>query len=438
MIFDFSNNKLYNEIYLPLLHDASRFKILYGGRDSGKSDFIAQAAIISLLGPDFFRMILLRRYYASIKQSQYQTIIDYIRKWNLSEYFHITINPLTITCKKTGNQILARGLDQPDNTKSIKDPTQIWYEEVDQITEAAFVEASLSLRSSRTDKLTEWLSFNPRNESSWINRVFFPVKNSYETNDGAFHRVESVRPNTTILHTTYRDNAFCSAERARRLESLREHDENWYNVNTLGLWGGALKGLIYPNWKSAKFFPAGGDEVFGMDYGFNNNTALVHLSYQGDKQIFIKQLLYVRNHNHQDVVNSIVRNFKDVIGQKPIYIDSAEKPLVSALANAGFNAIASIKGPRSVYDGIMLCQQFEFQIVENESPDIVNEIRQYVWKRDRADNAVDEPVKIDDHAMDAIRYPIQSYGKYRWASHSLGNGGRKKRDRKNKKLIVGY
>ena len=162
MIYDFSDINLFNPIYVPLLYDNNRYKILYGGRDSGKSDFVAQAIIIELLKNEFFRGILVRKYYANIKATQFQTIVDYIRLWELADHFHITTNPLSIVCKLNGNQILAKGLDQPDNTKSIKDPTTIWYEEADQISESAFIETSLTLRSSRAKKLTEWLTFNPR------------------------------------------------------------------------------------------------------------------------------------------------------------------------------------------------------------------------------------------------------------------------------------
>ncbi len=276
MILDFSDEKIFNPIYLPLFHDTNRYKILYGGRDSGKSDFVAQNWIIQMLSEEYFRGILVRQFYAQIKATQFQTLVDYIRLWNLSDLFHITTTPIAIYCKKNNNQILAKGLDQVDNTKSIKDPTAIWYEEADQISEFAFIETSLSLRTSRTHRLQEWLTFNPRREESWLNSYFFPNKHTYEKKDGNFHWVPSIKKKTTILHTTYKDNKFCSPERAELLENLKYQDENFYKVNTLGLWGGALKGLIYPEWTAIDEFPyERGDEIFGLDYGLNNPTALI-------------------------------------------------------------------------------------------------------------------------------------------------------------------
>jgi len=417
MIYDFSDINLFNPVYVPLLYDNNRYKVLYGGRDSGKSDFVAQAIIIELLRDEFFRGILVRKYYANIKATQFQTIVDYIRLWELSDVFHITINPLQIVCKLNGNQVLAKGLDQPDNTKSIKDPTTIWYEEADQISESAFIETSLTLRSSRTQRLTEWITFNPRQEQSWLNSFFFPPKHTYEREDGNFHWVKSTRPNTTILHTTYKDNRFCTQDRAALLESLKYQDTNLYKVNTLGLWGGALKGLIYPDWTAIDEFPyERGDEVFGLDYGFNNPSALVHLSFHEGK-LYIRELLYVTHHTHSQLVNLINAEFRQLIRNKPIVVDSEEPALISELRRAGFNALPAVKGPNSVYSGILLCKRFDWNITK-DSTNIITEIQSYIWKENKEGKLLDEPVKIDDHAMDAIRYAIQTYGGKHWLKKS--------------------
>ena len=438
-IIDLSNPDLYNHVYIPLLHDKKRYNILYGGRDSGKSDCISQLSIIHSMDDDFFRLILLRKYYASIKQSQFQTIIDWIRIWELSDLFHITTNPLLIVCRKNNNQILARGLDQPDNTKSIKDPTAIWYEEADQISEDAMTESSLSLRSSSPNViLKEWISYNPRKEHIHINKNFFPEKHTYEKADGKFHWVKSTNPNATILHTTYKDNRFCTKDRIDRLESLKYQDENYYKVNTLGLWGGALKGLIYPDWTPVDEFPEGGDVVFGLDWGFNHPCALIMESYVGDMKLYLKELLYINNHTHQQLARLMVADYKELIGQKPIYVDSAAPELIKELKGSGFNAIPTVKGPDSVYKGILLVKQFKLFITK-DSPNLMKECQSYIWKGDRDGNLLDEPVKVDDHACDAVRYPVQSYGQKYWMPTPQQSGvSIHKRDKQRKEFLAGF
>lgn len=412
MKIDVSNRNLYNYDYIPLLHSDCRYRILYGGRDSGKSDFIAQAIIISLLTEDFCRTLLVRKYFAHIKKSQYQTMVDYIKMWNLMPYFHITENPLAITCKLNGNQVLALGLDRPDNIKSTKDPTQVWYEEADQIPVDAFRTTSQSIRSSRTKKLIEWISFNPQRESFHINNHFFPLKNTYEKADGNFLWVPSTQPNTVILHTTYKQNRFMTPARMATLESYKNIDLNYYKVNTLGLWGGALKGLIYPYWNAEDEFPYGGDEVIGIDAGFNNPTAIVKVSfYEGD--LHIKQLLYEKGLTHADIVNYLKNELKEEIGRKLIIVDSAAPELVAAIKRSGLNARSSIKGPDSVYKGILLVKQLKLYITKN-SDKVIDELQSYIWKENKDGNILDEPVKLDDHALDAIRYVVQTYGIKHW------------------------
>lgn len=412
--FDFSNPQLFNEVYLPLIDDTRRYKILYGGRNSGKSDFIAQALIISMLREKFCRALLVRRWYAHIKKSQFQTIIDYISMWGLNEYFHVTLNPLAIKCKINDNSCMALGLDKPDNIKSTKDPTQIWYEEADQISEYAFWTTSGSIRSARTKNFTEWISFNPQREGCFINKQFFPNKHEYENDDGNFTFVKSPRNDTVILHTTYRDNKFLNPDQIKAIEAYKNIDKNFFRVNTLGLWGGALRGLIYPEWNAVEQMPPGnaGDTCYGIDYGYNNPTAIVKITFY-EKKIYIRELEYLHNHTHSDIAKILITKYKDEIGKNAIIVDSAAPELIKELQYSGFNAMPVVKGAESVYKGILLTKQYPLNIT-TDSINVIHEIQSYTWKETKDGDIIDEPVKVDDHAMDAIRYVIQSYGIKYW------------------------
>jgi phage terminase large subunit len=303
-------------------------------------------------------------------------------------------------------------LDKPDNTKSIKDPTCVWYEEANQIPADGFRTTSQSIRSTRSKNLTEWITFNPQQESCHINEYFFPIKNSYERDDGDFLWVPSIQPDTRILHTTYKQNRFVTPQRIGVLESYKTIDLNYYKVNTLGLWGGALRGLIYPNFSVEDAIPGGGDDVFGLDYGYVNPTALVHTSfYEGD--LHLDQLLYQSGLTHQGVVDILNREFRDIIGKKLIIVDSAVPELVADLRRAGFNARPTVKGADSVLKGIYRVQELNLYITKT-STDIINELQSYVWKETKDGKPIEEPVKVNDHAMDAIRYVVYTYGVKYW------------------------
>ena len=78
MIIDLSNPKIYNPVYMPLLNDSHRYLLMYGGRDSAKSYSAAQKVIIDTMRKPYSRFILVRKVYADIKDSQYQTMLLFI------------------------------------------------------------------------------------------------------------------------------------------------------------------------------------------------------------------------------------------------------------------------------------------------------------------------------------------------------------------------
>jgi phage terminase large subunit len=412
---DLSDPRHFNDVHLPLLFSDKRRRVIYGSRDSGKSDFVAQAHIIQALQSKFFRGLLVRKYYASIKSSQFQTILDYINYWDLKPYFKITENPLKITCKFNDNSISAVGLDKPDKSIGLKDPTSAWYEEADQISLDAYLYTSRSLRSSFTNEIVEWFTFNPRNEHSWLNSYFFPPKQTYEREDGEFTDVPSIRDDTVILHTFYKHNRFCPYMRRKELEDLKNIDLNYYRVHALGLWGGSQKGLIYPEFTIIDDFPADIDYAYGLDYGYNNPTALVKVGFHNG-EIYLQEKLYNPSYTHTTLTQHILKYYGDEITKNIIVVDSAEPALIKHLRSYNINAIPALKNSqaiKTVYDGLMFCKQFKINVVKG-SDNLLKEIQSYSWKSDKDGNIYDEPVKIDDHAMDAWRYVVQTYGIKHW------------------------
>src|SRR6202044_1610908 len=105
-----------------------RYLILYGGRGSSKSNFVAKKLIYRCLTEKYFRYILIRNTYNSIKESSYQTLVDIIVELGLKDLFEFKKNPLEIVCKN-GNRFMARGCDDVTTLKSISDPCGCWWEE---------------------------------------------------------------------------------------------------------------------------------------------------------------------------------------------------------------------------------------------------------------------------------------------------------------------
>jgi len=234
--------------YLPcyshlLLSDAD-VNLLYGGRDSGKSYFIAQKLIADCMRNDYFRCILVKKTHESIKDAQWQTIKDIVEQEGLAHLFTFYRAPLEIHYNNNGNKFIARGCDNPAKMKSIKDPSTVWIEEANQLGQEDYLTISTTLRSNKA-RIEEWLSFNPETKGDyrehWIYKDFLSMlDNPCATGNYTKHITANDRDytlNYSVTHTTYEDNPYCKPEQVARHEHLLEVNPHRYKIYTKGLWG---------------------------------------------------------------------------------------------------------------------------------------------------------------------------------------------------------
>jgi len=227
--------------YHHLLTSEANINFLWGGRDSGKTHFIAQRLIVKCMVSEYFRCILIKKTFGSIQESQWQTIKDIIESWHLEHLFTFKVAPLSIICNVNGNRFIARGLDDPQSIKSIKDPTDAWHEEGNQETENDFITVTTTLRTNKA-KVQQWFSFNPECDGDyqefWLYKLFFKDKDPNGLYKWTINTVKGpVEFTYTSTHTTYLDNEKCSAERIAFLEQLQSISPYYYQVYVKGMWG---------------------------------------------------------------------------------------------------------------------------------------------------------------------------------------------------------
>lgn len=235
--------ELINESFIPLWKNTDRYLLLWGGRGSSKSEFAARKKVYECLTQNYFRCILIRDTYATIKDSQYQTIKDVVNSWNLQSEFTFKENPLEIRCNN-GNIFYARGCDDVEKIKSIKDPSGAWYEEANKIKENDFLTITTSIRTTKAEYLQELFTFNPecdgKPEDHWINKIFLKGRNEKFVSDNLEIKLptgETLSTPFTTHHSTYTDNRWCSVEFIAFLENLRTINPYYYDVYCKGLWG---------------------------------------------------------------------------------------------------------------------------------------------------------------------------------------------------------
>jgi phage terminase large subunit len=408
---DISNHELYSKKFIPIITNRDRYLILYGSRDSAKSYTIGQKIIFDILNEPYYKLVCLRKIFADIKDSQFETIWSIIESYGIETLFKYTKSPLEIRCLVNRNKILARGLDKAAKLKSIKDPTCIWGEEADEINLNDFIKSDTSIRaSSRTALLQFMLTFNPEKEESWINDYFFPAKTTYEKEDGNFDYVKSLRDSTTIFHTTWKDNEFCPVERGEKYEHLKDIsglDENWYKVYCLGLWGNALKGLVFPNINYKSEFPSREDcKLFGygQDFGFTNDPTAIIKCALAHGELWFQELTYKTGLVNTGKTNSIEAeyikhgiNFTD-----EIIADSAEPKSIEEIKRTGYNIKGVVKLNGSVESSISAMKKYVINIIG--SPNIKKEFKSYKYKLDKEGNTTNIPIDAWNHGIDGARY----------------------------------
>ncbi len=404
---------LFNDVYLPVLETDKRIIIMYGGRGSAKSAFAAQYIILDLLKQPYAKWIAMRKIFADIKDSQFATLKWAIYHWGLEDFFHITHVPMEITCTKNGNKIIFRGLDKPYKTKSIQNPTSAWFEEANEISFEEYTKTTTSLRGPTGSKLRELITFNPEDEEGWINTTFFPPKENYERDDGAYNYIESTKKNALILHTTYKDNRWAGPDEVEKLESLKDIDENFYKVYTLGKWGGALKGLVYPKWEVYNDEPSCGDIVYGLDFGYNDPMALVQVT-RKENHLFVKEILYKSGWTTSELIVGLPR----LIESKDFEIYADHEPdRIEEIYTKGYNIKPADKGANSIKNGIDFIKNFKL-FIHKDSHNLIRELKKYIYKTDKNDKALEMPVDFENHALDAMRYAINTHGRKYWVGTS--------------------
>lgn len=239
--------KAFLPCYHHLLTSTADIDFLWGGRDSGKSAHIARQLIVDCLRLPYFRCVLVRKVFNTIKDSQWQLIKDVVEEWGLQDFFTFNVSPLEIRCSN-GNKFLCRGMDDPGRLKSISNPSHAWGEELNQFGLDDFIVMMTSLRYNK-GKVKVWGSFNPETEGDyeefWLYKTFFSNKQFNFTSTWTLDITPSpeypqgrkVEYKYQSTHTTYKQNKYCRDERIIFLEQLEKIDPYYYTVFTLGLWG---------------------------------------------------------------------------------------------------------------------------------------------------------------------------------------------------------
>ena len=395
----------YEPLFRPGTQDSPRYKVVTGGRGSGKSTAVSTAKVVDTYRDDY--ATLYARY--TLVSAEVSVIPEYINKVQiLGKARHFRATKEEVINRVSGGKIYFKGIrassgNQTARLKSIPRLKSFLLDEAQELTsESDFDVIDLSIREKDVPNDIE-LVLNPSDIHHWIYKRFFKKPGVPFDFNG---RVDDVQ----YVHTDWRDNRqnLHQSFIAKALECERDNPDKYYNIY-LGGWSIKRNGLIYPRWESTTLdlIPLGLDWWYANDWGYSGDpNALVRMAFDPLTRIlFVVEVLYSTGKLPRDVAAAIRRDCADRgadADEAVVYCDPARPDSIAELRQQyGINALPGIN--RDKVGRIGYLQGFKVRYV---GKNIQEEAETYSWEPSKEDEDVftDVPQDGGDHAMDAISY----------------------------------
>jgi phage terminase large subunit len=376
-----------NPVYDDFMFSEARHFGLLGGAGSGKSYACADKLIMRAIENNGHRLCAFRKVARTVKRSIFALLVERIAYWGLTEL--TTLNKTDFTIKfRDGSEIWCMGLDEQEKLKSIMGMSGAWVEEATEFTPDDLNQINLRIRGETPGYKQIMYSFNGISARHHLKGRLF----------------DNPSPSTETLTTTYNDNKYIDEEYKLELIEMGRQSANFKAVYIDGGWG-VLDGVIYEGFIFDEWPADFNDSCYGLDFGFNHPSALIRVDLH-DGEAYITEEIYETEWTTGDLIAEMDR--LEIDKHIIIYADAAEPDRIVEIRRAGYNVRAANKGQGSVMHGIDHCQRMTLH-GKRDNVNINAEIQSYAWRKTRDGSTLDEPVKIQDDAMDAMRYAIYSH-----------------------------
>ena len=248
-----------------------------------------------------------------------------------------------------------------------------------------------------------WFSCNPNSPFHWFKKEWI-------------NKLEE--KNIMYLHFTMKDNYSLDPKVIERYEAM--YSGVFYKRYILGLWV-AADGVVYPMFDvdiHVKKLQRNWTRIFvAADFGMQNATTFGIFGYYAPEKRYHQIASYY--HNGREDGQITVKEYVDALIELltkymviPEYVTcdpSAAPLLVELRKNSWFkrHKVKILPAKNHVELGIQvvsyLLNERRFTLDPSCQMDI-EEFTTYAWDSDKLDKGVEEVIKINDHAMDKIRY----------------------------------
>lgn len=366
-------------VQMSFLRCEDRFSAFIGGIGSGKTFAGCVKDVMHARQPKSLGLIVAPTY-PMLRDATLRTFLDIagdaVEVFNKSE--------MTVKIKQ-GGEILFRSADNPDRLRG----PNIHWAHMDEGAMCPAKTRDIIMGRLRADRQAGpmWITTTP-NGRNWLYRV---------------------KDDLTLFHASTRDNPYLSPEFVRSLE--RSYTGEFAKQELDGQFI-SLDGLVYPMFNQAVHVKTRPDAEFiewalAMDEGYTNPAVILLIGIDSDGRLHVAREFYERG----KLQSAVVEQAYEWGMEKRVSIaavDAAAAGLIADLLDRGLTAEPH-KG--RVLDGIANVQNL-LKVQDDNRPRLtidpacvhtIEELEAYVWKPNK-----DEPVKENDHALDALRYFVHS------------------------------
>ncbi len=358
---------IFEKNYEALNDPSLRFVINEGGSRSSKTYSLCQLVIIYCLQNNNKVVSIIRKTFPALRATVLRDFIEILKELNIysvedhNKSEHIYTFP-------NGSIVEFFSVDDEQKIRGRKRDIA-WCNEANELYFDDFTQLNMRTES----KLI--FDYNPSESTSWLYEL--PTDESI------------------MIKSTYKDNPFLPQSIRSQIEDLKRTDEALYQIYALGE-KAISKSNIYSNWSFVPHRPARFvNYVYGLDFGYNHPTALMRV-YWCDNDIYIEPVIY-ESYLTTPMLIDKMQSF-NVEKTVTIVADYARPEIIAELNNAGYDVQNANKVVKKGIDNIKT-----FGVLCQDDKAIRKEYENYKWKK-VGDMITDEPVKMWDDAMDAIRY----------------------------------
>lgn len=373
-----------SEIYEKNVLSNKKIRINRGGTRSTKSYSICQIAVVWLLtgriGNDFNykgTFSIVRKFLPSLRSTTLRDFIEILE--SLGVYTLVEHNKSNREFRYYGRVVEFFSVDQETKLRGRK-RDHLFIDEANEINKIEWQQ----LLFRTTGNI--FLALNPSTPNHFIKT---------ELEDVRRFAVQDIE----VIVSSYKDNPFLHKNTIMEIELLKHTDPALWNVYGIGEWG-SIEGLIFNNFNITEKLE-GTILGYGLDFGYSiDPTALIEIrKYEG--QLYVQTLIYERGLTNQDISKRM--NELGIIKTSPIIADSAEPKSIEELYRDGWRSIKPAKkGKDSINNSIDILRRYKINYIAGDI--IGKEVITYKYRTDKNGITLSEPIDINNHAIDALRY----------------------------------